>query len=73
MGIEVANKKQQLLMRHLVNVNKLKPLSFTYVQLHYQANKMNQTKPLLNLSCLHLLYCALQIYKQSHMWAPMSC
>jgi hypothetical protein len=61
MAIEVANKKQRLLMKHLVNVNKLKPLSFTYVQLHCQANKMNRTKPLFYLPCLHLLYCALQI------------
>jgi hypothetical protein len=73
MAIEMVNKKQWLLMKHFVNVNKLEPLSFTYVQLHCQANKMNQTKPLLNLPCLHLLYCALQISQQSHIWAPMNC
>jgi hypothetical protein len=72
MAIDVANKKQRLLMKHLINVNKLEPLSFTYVQLHCQANKMNQTKALFNFPCLHLLYCALQI-SQSHRWAPMSC
>jgi len=45
MAIEVANKKQQLLMKYFVNVNKLEPLSFTYVQftLLSKQNESNKT------------------------------